>query len=90
MEKQCDYQLPSYFGYYSEIEGCDRAPCLLKRDHKGSHLIEGVSSYIEWERPEKCPEPEECADFLSCEHFEFSEIEIEDAQKRLREEGPSS
>ncbi len=88
MTERCDYLLPSYFGHYAELDGIGHAPCRLQQGHDGPHLVEGVHSYLEWQPPEICPEPEECEDSVSCEHFDFWLVSLACAIDRIVKEGP--
>ncbi len=87
MDEKCDHLLPSYFGCWAELDDINHAPCRLRQGHDGPHLIEGIHSYIEWERPAECPEPEECEEFIACEHFEFWTVSLAEAIERIVKEG---
>ena len=98
MGNRCDYILPDYFGYIagSSTDGRgnfqhEHPECLLKAAHNGPHLCrfsDGI--YIEWAQAEECPEPEECEDYASCQHFDYVEVPLEEVLQRLKQEGPSS
>jgi|GEM_PF-4349568 len=90
MVERCDYVLPSYVGHHHELDGTTYATCRLRKGHDGAHLVVGAYAYIEWERAAECPEPEECREYISCQHFDFWVASLEEAIGRLVKDGPPS
>lgn len=92
--ERCDHMLPDSCGYVVEGLEAERYPmCELKNNHAGAHMIKlqgysGRTLYYEWEYEKECPEPEECEDQISCDHFVIWKVGIRKAKKRLKKEGP--
>lgn len=96
MVQQCDYLLPDQYGATPEgLHDNPHPPCLLKRRHDGAHLVRGEgmfggTRYYEWQKADQCPQPDACAEYVSCQHFLIWEIGIIEAEDRLKKEGPSA
>lgn len=92
--ERCDHMLPDHFGNVIDGLHDERHPlCELSNKHAGPHLIvvkasSGRILHYEWEYEEECPEPEECMDQFSCDHFVIWRIDVRRAKKRLKKEGP--
>lgn len=94
MAQTCDYLLPPYSGHLVEGLSDEKVvPCVLKEGHTGPHLVtakafSGRTLYYEWEHEKECPEPHECEDLISCDHFVIWKVGIGKAKQRLKKEGP--
>lgn len=93
MAERCDYCLPDYFGRIEGLHKDVRPTCLLKEGHEGPHLIKGVDYhgndiYYEWQKADECPEPNECEDYISCQHFDHWKVSNGKARHRLKNESP--
>ena len=45
-------------------------------------------TYIEWCCAAECPEPEECEEYISWQHFDYSKVSETEVQERIKKEGP--
>lgn len=94
MVDRCDYTLPDFFGQIEGLHKDVHPTCLLKKGHGGPHLIKGsqplteVDIFYEWTQAAECPEPDECEDYISCQHFDYWRVSAYKAKKRLKAEGP--
>ena len=81
----CDYLLPRReLGIVQYDE--DLPECLLKKDHKGEHLVKTSNGYFVWLPQETYCEDCDCTDeggYIEC--FIFGEISEEDAVTMLKE-----
>lgn len=86
--ERCDYLLPDYFGHIA-IGDDVRPQCLLPQEHEGAHLVQfSGGQHIEWEHSRECIEPEACAEYAHCQHFDYWTLTKEQAQERIDKEGP--